>query len=113
MTATMEQMVIQLQQELFTLKAQAGPDCSSSTGGQQSDHSPSSERCSESPQYERPGTSEGILCKEKDFQQWSKDTKAFFAGVMKESDCNEPGARSTKPGVCGAADAYSADGSHD
>ena len=63
-----------------------------------------------------------------DFQQWSKKTEAFFAGVIKESEMmlewsaeqvteitteliDLEGARSRKPGVCAAADAYSAYGS--
>ena len=74
--------------------------------------------------------------KEEDFQQWS--TEAFFAGVIKESEmmlewaaeqtteittelinrevlptATNKGARSTKPGVCSAADAYSSYGSHE
>ena len=63
MTTEMEQMVIQLQQELFTLKAQVAarvPACSSSTG-KIVDHSPSSQRYSESLRCERSWTSEGIL----------------------------------------------------
>ena len=76
--------------------------------------------------------------KEDDFQQWSKKTEAFFAGVIKDSemmlewaaeqtteiatellqpwisaDCDEPGARITKPGVRAAADANSTHGSHE
>ena len=74
--------------------------------------------------------------REEDFQQWSKKTVAFFAGVIMESemmlecaaeqpdgnhddsnssrvlaDGHECGQRSAKPGVCVAADTHSAHGS--
>ena len=58
MTITMEQMVIQLQQELSTLHSSScctSPDCIGSTG-KIADHSPSSERYSESHRCEWPGT---------------------------------------------------------
>ena len=32
------------------------------------------------------GVPEGFTGKEEDFQQWSKRTEAFFAGVIKESE---------------------------
>ena len=76
--------------------------------------------------------------REEDFQQWSKKTEAFFAGVIKESemmlewaaeqrteitttaidleflaDGHERGQRSAKPGVFAAADAHSTHGSHE
>ena len=77
--------------------------------------------------------------KEEDFQQWSKKTEALFAGVIKESEMMMLGwaAEQTteittelinreflltatnqergvqNPGVCAAADAYSAHGSHE
>ena len=75
--------------------------------------------------------------KEEDFQHWSRKTEAFFAGVIKESEmmlewvaektteiatelinrevlptATKQG-RSAKLGVCAAADAYSAYGSHE
>ena len=64
--------------------------------------------------------------REEDFQQWSKKTEAFFAGVIKESEMmlewaaeqpteigHERGQRSAEPGVCAAADAHSTHGSHE
>ena len=62
MTTTMDQMVIELRQELFTSGSSCctSPDCSSSTG-KIVDHSPSSERYCESHRCERSWTSEGIL----------------------------------------------------
>ena len=32
------------------------------------------------------GPPKELSCKEEDFQQWSKKTEAFFAGVIKESE---------------------------
>ena len=74
--------------------------------------------------------------RDEDFQQWSKKTEAFFAGVIKESemmvvwsaeqaaeittelidleifaDFDERGTRSAQSGVRAAADAHSAHGS--
>ena len=76
--------------------------------------------------------------REEDFQQWSKKTEAFFAGVIKESEmmlewaAEQPTEITTtaidleflptdtnedrgvqKPGVCAAADAHSTHGSHE
>ena len=75
--------------------------------------------------------------REEDFQQWSKKTEAFFAGVTKESEMmlewaaeqpteitttaidleflptDKRGQRRAKPGVCAAADAHSTHGSHE
>ena len=72
--------------------------------------------------------------REEDFQQWSKKTEAFFAGVIKESEMmlewaaeqpteitttaidleflpTDTKQRSAQPGVCAAADAHSTHGS--
>ena len=76
--------------------------------------------------------------KEEDFQQWSKKTEAFFAGVIKEPEmmlewsaeqateitttandlefhavCDDCGRRSLQVGVRAAADAHSTYGSHE
>ena len=75
---------------------------------------------------------------EEDFQQWSKKTEAFFAGVIKEPEmmlewsaeqateitttandlefhavCDDCGTRSLQVGVRAAADAHSTYGSHE
>ena len=62
--------------------------CRCSTSNQQSRDSSISERHSESPRCERPWSSEGVHSSlaEEDFQQWSKKTEAFFAGVIKVSE---------------------------
>ena len=70
MTTTMEQMVIQLQQELSTLHSSScctSPDCIGSTG-KIADHSPSTERHSESHDVSGLGR------------------LTFFAGLIKESE---------------------------
>ena len=84
---TMEQVVAQLQQELFTLRAQVGAE---------SRHAARAINNLATAQV-RKGTPSLIEVKglsrpkeftgrEEDFQQWSKKTEAFFAGVIKESE---------------------------
>ena len=88
MTTTMEQMVIQLQQELFTLKAQVAARVQIAsavqagllTTAQARNDAPSLINTNDM------GRSKKFSAKEEDFQQWSKETKAFFAGVIKESE---------------------------
>ena len=124
MTTTMEQVVTQLQQEplLFELKSLHNLDwqmqCRWSTTLPQLKFGRPKEFCG----------------KKKGFQQWSKKTEAFFAGVIKESEmmleCAAeqsteittelinrdflPTATNQERGVvCAAADAYSTYGSHE
>ena len=88
MTTTMEQMVIQLQQELFTLKAQvvarvqiaSAAQARLLTTAQARKDAPSLINTNDS------GCPKEFSGKEEDLQQWSKETKAFFAGVIKESE---------------------------
>ena len=88
MTTTMEQLVIQLQQELFILKAQVAARVQIAsavqarllTTAQARKDAPSLIETNDS------GCPKEFSGKEKDFQQWSKETKAFFAGVVKESE---------------------------
>ena len=68
MTTTLEQAVSQIQQELITIRAQIASRASS---------------CIYTNDVGRPKEFSG---KEEDFQQWSKETQAFFAGVIKESE---------------------------
>ena len=65
MSTTMEKVVTQLQQELFTLRVQDTPTLIDVKG------------------FGRPKEFSG---RGEDFQQWSKKTEAFFAGVIKESE---------------------------
>ena len=60
--------------------------CRCSASNQQSCDSSSSEGYSESRRCRRSGASKEFTGREEDFQQWSKKTEAFFAGVIKESE---------------------------
>ena len=87
MSMTMEQVVTQLQQELFTLRAQVAAESGPCRFNNLADSS-SSER------YSAPsligvkglGRPNEFTGREEDFQHWSKKTEAFFAGVTKESE---------------------------
>ena len=59
------------------------------------------------------GRPKGFTGREEDFQQWSKKTEAFFAGVMKQSEMMLEWAAEQATGVCVAADAHSTHGSHE
>ena len=88
MTTAMEQVVIQLQEELFTLKAQvaarvkiaAAVQARLLTTAQVRKDAPSLINTND---IGRPKDFSG---KEEDFQQWSEKTEAFFERVIKESD---------------------------
>ena len=85
MSTTMEQVVTQLQQELFTLRAQvAESGLADAVRAINTAHvrkdSPS---LIDVKGFGRPKEFSG---REEDFQQWSKKTEAFFAGVIKESE---------------------------
>ena len=133
---TMEQVVSQLQQELLTTRAQLAAQ-SGLAGAVRAINNVATTQLRKDTQslidVKGLGRPKEFSGKEEDFQQWSKKTEAFFAGVIKESEMMlvwaaeqtteittelinreflPPGARSTKPGVCIAADAYSAYGSH-
>ena len=85
MSMTMEQVVTQLQQELFTLRAESGladavRSINNLGAAQVRKDTP---RLVDVRGLGRPKEFSG---KEEDFQQWSKKTEAFFAGVIKESE---------------------------
>ena len=88
MSMTMEQVVTQLQQELFTRAqvaaksghADAVPAINSLATAQVRRETPSLI------DVEGLGRPKEVSGKEEDFQQWSKKTEAFFAGVIKESE---------------------------
>ena len=88
MMTEMEQAVIQLQQELFTLKAHVAPRVQIAsavqarllTTAQVRKGAPSLINTNDI------GRLKEFFGKEEDFQQWSKKTEAFFAGVIKESE---------------------------
>ena len=60
--------------------------CRCSASNQQSRDSSRSEGYSESHRCESLGRPKEFTGREEDFQQWSKKTKTFFAGVIKESE---------------------------
>ena len=81
---TMEQVVIQLQQELFSLRDQvASQNHGQSTILLQPKVGKTLRIIIDVNGLGRPKEFSG---KEEDFQQWSKKTEAFFAGVIKESE---------------------------
>ena len=69
----MEQVVTELQQELFTLRAQVAAESGLADAVSLSD-------------VKALGRPKEFTGREEDFQEWSKKTEAFFAGVIKESE---------------------------
>ena len=140
MMMTMEQVVTQLRQEVFTLKAQGADQSGLSDAVRAINVLGTAQAKKDTPSlidvkgFGRPKAFSG---KEEDFQQWSKKTEAFFAYVIQESEkmlgwsaeqeteittmaidlellpTEEFGTRSSKPGGCVAADAYSTHDSHE
>ena len=127
----MEQVVTQLQQELFTLRAQVAAESGLADAVRAINNLVAAQVWKDAPSLtvvKGLGRPKEFTGREEDFQQWPKKTEAFFAGVIKESemmlewaaeqptdvlaDGHERGQRSAKPGVCAAADAHSTHGSH-
>ena len=134
MSMKMEQVVTQLQQELFTLRAQVAAESGLADAVRAINNLDTAQVRKNTPSLTDV---EGLDRKknfvaEEDFQQWSKKTEAFFAGVIKESvmmfQATEittteidleflPTDTNVDRGVqnleCCAADAYSAHGCHE
>ena len=89
MSTTMEQVVSQLQQELFNLRAQFAAQPGLADAVRAINNLATGEVRKDTPSlidvngFGRPKEFSG---KETDFQQWSKKTEAFFAGVILESE---------------------------
>ena len=89
MSMTMEQVVTQLQQELFTLRAQVAAESGLADAVRATKKSRDSSVRKDTPSlidvkgFGRPKEFTG---REEDFQEWSKKTEAFFAGVIEESE---------------------------
>ena len=89
MSMTMEQFVTQLQQELFTLRAQVAAEYGLADAVRAVNNLATAQFRKDTPSLidvnglDRP---KEIAGREEDFQQWSKKTEAFFAGVIKESE---------------------------
>ena len=140
MSLTMEQVVTQLQQEMFALRAQVAAESGLADAVRPINYLTTAQVRKDTPSLidvKGLGRPKEFSGKEKDFQQWSKKTEAFFAGVIQESEMmlewaaeqtieitmtsvnleflpsGESGQRCAKPGVCVAADAHGAHGSHE
>ena len=85
----MEQVVNQLQQELFTLRAQVAAESGLADAVRAINNLATVQVRKDTPSLidvkglRRPKEFTG---REEYFQQWSKKTEAFFAGVIKESE---------------------------
>ena len=84
----MEQVVTQLQQELFTLKAQVAAESGLACAVRAINNLATAQVRKDTPtliDVKGLGRPKAFSGREEDFQQWSKKTEAFFAGVIKES----------------------------
>ena len=87
MSMSMQQVVTQLQQELFTLRAQVAAESGLADAVRAINNLATALVRKDTPSlidvkgFGRPTEFSG---REDDFQQWSKETEAFFAGVIKE-----------------------------
>ena len=85
MTTAMEHMVIQLQQELLTLNAQAVARAQIAAATQSKLWS-TTQAHKDAPILNSRGRPKEFSGKEEAFQKWSREIKAFFAGLNKESE---------------------------
>ena len=86
---TMEQVVKQLQQEVFTLKGQAGDQSGLADAVRAINNIATDQGKKDTPSLidvKVLGRPKEFSGKEKGFQQWSKKLEAFFAGVIQESE---------------------------
>ena len=87
MSMTMEQVVTQLQQELFTLRAQVAAESGLADAVRAINNLATAQVWKDTPSLiDVKGLDRPFTGKEEDFQQQSKKTEAFFAGVIKESE---------------------------
>ena len=86
MSMTMEQVVTQLPQELFTLRAHVAAESGLADAVRGINNLVTPQVREESPSLidvKGLGRPKEFTGREEDFQQWSKKTEAFFAGVIK------------------------------
>ena len=86
---TMEQVVTQLQQELFTFRAQVAAESGLADAVRAINNLATAQVRKDTPSLidvKGLGRAREFSGREEDFQQWSKKTEAFFAGVIKESE---------------------------
>ena len=90
MSMTMEQVVTQLQQELFTLRARAAAESGLADAVRAINNLATAQVRKDTPSLidvkGKLGRPKEFTGREEDFQQWSKKTEAYFAGVIKESE---------------------------
>ena len=89
MSTTMEQVVSQLQQELFSLRAQVAAPSGLAEAVRAINNLATAQVRKDTPSLidvNGVGRPKAFAGREEDFQQWSKKTEAFFAGVVKESE---------------------------
>ena len=87
MSMTMEQVDTQLQQELFTLRAQVAAESGLADAVRAINFLATAQVRKETPSLSDVnglGLPKEFTGREEDFQQWSKKTEAFFAGVIME-----------------------------
>ena len=91
MSLTMEQVVTQLQQELFTLRARVAAESGLADALRAINNLAIAQVRKDTPSLidlKGLGRPKEFSGGEEDFQQWSKKTEAFFSGVIKESEMN-------------------------
>ena len=89
MSMTMEQVVTQLQQELFTLRAQVVAESGLAGAVRAINNLATALARKDTPSLidvKGLGRPREFYGKEEDFELWSKKTEAFFAGVIEESE---------------------------
>ena len=89
MSVTMEQVVTQLQQELFTLRAQVAAESGLADAVRAINNFSTAQVRKDTPSpidVKGLGRPKEFSGREEDFQQWSKKMEAFFAGMIKESE---------------------------
>ena len=89
MSTTMEQVVTQLQRELFSLRAQVTAQSGLAEAVRAINNLATAQVRKDTPSLidvKGLGRPKEFSGKEEAFQQWSKKTEAFFAGVIKESE---------------------------
>ena len=86
MSMTMEQVVTQLQQELFSLRAQVAAESRLADAVRAINNRQVRKDAPSLIDVKRLGRPKEFTGRDEDFQQWSKKTEVFFAGVIKESE---------------------------
>ena len=89
MWMTMEQVVTQLQQELFTWRAEVAAESGFANAVRAINNLATAQVRKDTPSLidvKGLGRPKEFTGREEDFLQWSKKTEAFFVGVIKESE---------------------------